>query len=61
MATHSHISVLKIPWPEKPGGLQSMGLQESDMTEQLSTAHSTHTKVGLTSLDNPETSMKVTT
>ena len=25
----------KIPWTEEPGGLQSMGLKESDMTEQL--------------------------
>ena len=24
-----------IPWTEEPGGLQSMGLQESDRTEQL--------------------------
>ena len=27
------------PWAEKPGGLQSMGSQMSDMTEQLITAH----------------------
>ena len=27
------------PWTEEPGGLQSMGSQESDMTEQLNTAH----------------------
>ena len=39
MATHSNISVSKIPWPAKPGGLQSVGLQESDATEQLSIAH----------------------
>ena len=25
MATHSSILVGKIPWPEKPGGLHSMG------------------------------------
>ena len=25
----------KIPWTEEPGGLQSMGLLESDMTERL--------------------------
>ena len=25
----------KIPWMEEPGRLQSMGLWESDMTEQL--------------------------
>jgi len=29
MATHSSILAWKIPWTEKPGGLQSMGLQKS--------------------------------
>ena len=32
MATHSSILVWKIPWTEEPGGLQSMGSQESDTT-----------------------------
>ena len=32
MATHSNILAWKIPWTEEPGRLQSMGLQESDMT-----------------------------
>ena len=32
MATHSSILVWEIPWTEEPGGLQSMGLQELDMT-----------------------------
>ena len=27
MATHSRILAWRIPWPEKPGGLQSIGLQ----------------------------------
>ena len=27
MATHSNILTWRIPWTEKPGGLQSMGLQ----------------------------------
>ena len=27
MATHSSILARKIPWTEKPGGLQSMGSQ----------------------------------
>ena len=27
MATHSSILAWEIPWREKPGGLQSMGLQ----------------------------------
>ena len=35
MATHSSILAWEIPWREEPGGQQSMGLQESDMTEQL--------------------------
>ena len=32
MATHSSILAWRIPWSEEPGRLQSMGLQESDMT-----------------------------
>ena len=32
MATHSSILALIISWTEKPGGLQSMGSQELDMT-----------------------------
>ena len=32
MATHSSILAWEIPWTEESGGLQSMGLQESDMT-----------------------------
>ena len=35
MATHSSILAWKIPWTEKPGGLQSVGLRESDMTYWL--------------------------
>ena len=35
MATHSSILAWKIPWTEEPGGLQSIGLQESDLTQQL--------------------------
>ena len=35
MAIHSSILDWKIPWTEEPGGLQSMGPQESDMTERL--------------------------
>ena len=33
MATCSSILAWKIPWTEKPGGLQSMGHKESEMTE----------------------------
>ena len=32
MATYSSILAWEIPWTEEPGGLQSMGLQKSDMT-----------------------------
>ena len=33
MATHSSILTWEIPCSEEPGGLQSMGLQESDTTK----------------------------
>ena len=33
MATCSSLLAWKIPWTEQPGGLQSMGSQELDMTE----------------------------
>ena len=32
MATHSSILAWEIPWTKELGGLQPMGLQESDMT-----------------------------
>ena len=35
MAPHSSTLAWKIPWTEEPGGLQSMGSPESDMTEWL--------------------------
>ena len=35
MATHSSILAWRIPWTEEPGGLQSTGCKESDMTERL--------------------------
>ena len=37
MATHSSILAWRIPWTEKPGGLQSTRVKESDTTEQLCT------------------------
>ena len=37
MATHSSILAWRIPWTEEPGGLQSKGCEESDMTEWLIT------------------------
>ena len=36
MATHSSILAWKIPWTEEPDRPQSMGVTESDTTEQLS-------------------------
>ena len=33
MATHLSILAWRIPWIEEPGGLQSMGVTESDTTE----------------------------
>ena len=33
MASHSSIFIWKIQWTEEPGGLQSMGHEESDTTE----------------------------
>ena len=39
MATHSSILAREIPWTEEPGGLQSMGSQESDTTQDLNHHH----------------------
>ena len=33
LTTQSNILAWEIPWAEEPGGLQSMGSQDSDMTE----------------------------
>ena len=41
MASHSSIFTWKTPWTEEPGGLQSMGSQVSDTTQQLN--HHYHT------------------
>ena len=35
MSIHYSILAWRIPWTEEPGGLQSMGRKESDLTEQL--------------------------
>ena len=35
LAPHSSALAWKIPWMEEPGGLQSMGHEESDTTERL--------------------------
>ena len=37
MTTHSSVLAWRIPWTEEPGGLQSMGSQESETTERLNT------------------------
>ena len=39
MATHSSILAWRIPWTEEPGGLQSLGSQESNTTERLDHHH----------------------
>ena len=42
MATHSSILAWEVPWTEEPTcRLQCMGLQESDVTEQLTHTHIT--------------------
>ena len=43
MAAQSSILAGEIPWSEEPGGLQPMGLQESDMTQRTYTHTHTHT------------------
>ena len=40
IVTHSSILAWKIAWTEEPGRLQSMGSQESDMTEYAYTHRS---------------------
>ena len=52
MAIHSHILAWKIPRTEEPGGLQSMGSQESDMTYQLN--HHYHTVKGFNIVNGAE-------
>ena len=39
MATLSSIPAWRIPWTEEPGGLQSMGSHELDMTEVTEHQH----------------------
>ena len=40
MAAHASILARRLPQTEEPGGLQSTGYRESDMTEHLRTATS---------------------
>ena len=39
LATRSRMLAWRLPWTEEPGGLQSVGSQESDMTERLNHHH----------------------
>ena len=39
MAAHSSILAWRIPWTKEPGGLQSMGRKELNMTEATEHAH----------------------
>ena len=45
MATHASTLAWRIPWADKPGGLQSMELQR-DTTEATNTHTHTHTHIG---------------
>ena len=40
IAIYSSVLACRIPWTEEPGGLQSMGCKELDMTEQLTLSQS---------------------
>ena len=42
MAAHFSILAWRIQWTEQPGRLQSMGITESETTEQLNTFTSDH-------------------
>ena len=44
METHYSILAWRIPWTEEPGRLQSVGSQESDMTEHAHTTQQTYLK-----------------
>ena len=53
MATHSSILAWRIPWTEELGGQQSVGLQNIDTTERLSTAQESKWKPLRSSLPKP--------
>ena len=46
MATHSSILAWRLPQTEDPGGLQSLGSQESDMIEQHPSPRGLHAVAG---------------
>ena len=51
MATHSGILAWRIPWTEKPGGLQSMESQR--VRDDLATEHSCHDHLTQTDVRTP--------
>jgi len=53
MTTHSSILSLRIPWAEKPGGLQYMGLQKSKTWLSTADTHTTFDNIFLNSLIYP--------
>ena len=55
MATHSSTLAWRIPWTEEPGGLLSMGLQESDRTDSTHTHTHTHTHTRTAALSHCHT------
>ena len=57
MATHSSILAWRIPWTEKPGGLQFMGSQKSQT--RLSNQHMTTSPEGLAKLGLTDSGMLV--
>ena len=54
MATHSSILAWRIPWTEESSGLQSMGSQRANTTEQLTHIHTHPQPVGSASLEGTD-------
>ena len=59
MATYSSILAWKIPWTGEPGGLQSVGSQELDMTEHRAHTHSISIKIKMCILFDPITQLSL--
>ena len=49
MVTHSSILAWETPWTAEPGGLQSLGLQESDITGLLNNSRRFEVGLGICS------------
>ena len=60
MAIHSSILAWEIPWTEEPGGLQSMGSQESDTAEGLTLSLFFHIFQGDRDINHPDLSTQGT-